>query len=108
MFDWRVVVAVAVVIATALCYTFGSPPKKKKAYHVEKDEAEPSTWLYLYAFSGYIDWCLRGVVLDLCERMLNLLLWRREEVHARRAGPPLWSGFQAFFIKRLYGRIEGC
>jgi len=90
--------------------TAAAPPKE------EVDEAEPSALIKAHTLSGYAYLIARGKVLDLVEKLVaSLFFWRRAASAARgntpsgqRVGPPIWTGWQIFYTKRLYQRIVDC
>jgi hypothetical protein len=130
---WPYYIAIASVFATALYMRIESqrvprdaaPPAVQKRAPVtadakeEVDEAEPSALIKAHALSGYAYLIARGKVLDVIEKLVELVFfWRANSPDATsapslkpsgpRVGPPIWTGWQIFYTKRLYQRIVDC
>jgi len=131
---WPYYIAIASVFATALYMRIESqraprdaatkPPAPERSTvsvpaKEEIDEAEPSALIKAHALSGYAYLIARGKVLDLIEKIVALVFfWRTSSVGTSsgpslkpsgpRVGPPIWTGWQIFYTKRLYQRIVDC
>jgi len=127
---WPYYIAIASVFATALYMRIeakrapraaSAPPQKEQAAAAaakdEVDEAEPNALIKAHALSGYAYLIARGKVLDLFEKLVALLFFWRAAGPASgaslkpsgpRVGPPIWTGWQIFYTKRLYQRIVDC
>jgi len=79
----------------------------------ERDEADPSFMIKMHTLSGYAYLYLRGKLLDALESLLSaLMFWRQASTSAgaagKRVGPPIWTGWVVFYMRRMYSRIEDC
>lgn len=116
--SWTVYIAVAAVVAATLWFLYlPSSPRKGGTLAPKnkvKDHVEPSRLVSLHSYSGYAFLILRGVALDLLERIVSCIFFWRSQTSSsfqpigRKAGPPIFTGWVVFYTRRLYRRIEDC
>lgn len=106
------VLAVLAVLALALAVWALVLRRRKPAPQLPADyhELQPSTSVYISSVAFYIFLVARAITLDLIDRALAALPWRRRAPDAApepvRRGPPLKSGLQDLYERRMYGRIS--
>ena len=109
---WPAAVAAFVVVLTIL-YLFVKPRSSRRGTPKEKDDdAAASAFLKYHTIWSFTSWAMRGAILDVVEMVTRVAFQLKDvegyESSAWRAGPPLFSGWQCFYTKRLYGRIQDC
>ena len=108
-FSVQLLCALAVVVLTTLIY---GAPLIKKLFPTPKvkDDTEPPYHTKVLTYVSYMNLIARGFVLEFFELLCSAVYWHRRAGRAStaRAGPPLFSGWQCFYTKRLYGKIEDC